>query len=44
MFKKPFDFLLFTNRLSTTSIARKADIDRRKLERLVPKDTSDYNT
>lgn len=29
MFKKPFDFLLFTNRLGTTGIAREADIKRR---------------
>lgn len=31
MFKKPFDFSLFTNRLSTLAIARKADIERRIL-------------
>lgn len=29
MFEKPFDFLLFTNRLRTTGIAREADIKRR---------------
>lgn len=42
MFKKLFDFLLFTNRLSVTTIAREADIERRNLERLLPK--SGYNT
>lgn len=42
MFKKLFDFLLFTNRLSVTAIAREADIERRNLERLLPK--SGYNT
>lgn len=29
MFEKLFDFLLFTNRLGPTGIARKADIIRR---------------
>lgn len=29
MFEKPFDFSLFTSRLSSTSIAREADIERR---------------
>ncbi|EMF09285.1 uncharacterized protein SEPMUDRAFT_52259, partial [Sphaerulina musiva SO2202] len=42
IFKKLFDFLLFTNRLSVTTIAREADIERRNLERLLPK--SGYNT
>lgn len=30
MFKKPFDFSLFTTLLGTTSIAREADIERRR--------------
>lgn len=41
MFEKPFDFLLFTNRIGATRIARKADIERRITERLVPDNTSD---
>lgn len=44
IFKKPFDFSLFTNRLSALAIARKADIERRILQRLLPKNGSDYNT
>lgn len=44
MFEKPFDFLLFTYRLRSTSIARKADIERRKPERLMPNNTSNTNT
>lgn len=41
MFEKPFDFSLFSNRLSATAIARKADIERRYAERLLPDNASD---
>lgn len=41
MFKKLFDFLLFSNRLSATAIAYKADIERRYTKRLLLDNTSD---
>lgn len=41
MFKKLFDFSLFTTSLRSIGIVRKADIDRRALERLMPKNGSD---
>ncbi|EMF08716.1 uncharacterized protein SEPMUDRAFT_53001, partial [Sphaerulina musiva SO2202] len=44
IFEKPFDFSFFTNRLSATAIARKADIERRRLECLLPENTSDQDT
>lgn len=44
MFEKPFDFLLFSNRLSATAIARKADIERRYTKRLLLDNTSDQDT
>lgn len=40
MFKKLFDFSLFTNRLGPTGIARKTDIKRRVPERIFPKSSS----
>lgn len=44
MFKKLFDFSLFTNLLGSTGLAREADIERRQPERLLPNNASDYNT
>lgn len=41
MFEKPFDFSLFTISLGSVGIVRKADIDRRALERLMPENGSD---
>lgn len=44
MFKKPFDFSLFTTSLGPTSIAREADIERRRLERILLDDASNKDT
>lgn len=44
MFKKPFDFSLFTTLLGTTSIAREADIERHRNQRILPENTSDKDT
>lgn len=44
IFEKPFDFSLFTIALGTLGLARKADIKRRELQRILPKYASDYNT
>lgn len=44
MFEKPFDFLLFTNSLGGAGLVREANIKRRQSERLLPDNTSDYNT
>lgn len=44
MFEKPFDFLLFTILLRTTSIAREADNERRAVERIFPDNTSIKDT
>lgn len=44
IFEKPFDFLLFTNRLGPTAIARKANVERRKPQQLIPNNASDNNT
>lgn len=41
MFKKPFDFSLFTNLIGSRGLVREADIKRRVLERLIPKNSSD---
>lgn len=41
MFKKPFDFSLFTNSLRIAGLVREADIDRRAPERLLPKNSDD---
>lgn len=41
MFKKPFDFSLFTHSLRSAGLARDADIERRALERLLPNSSSD---
>lgn len=41
MFKKPFDFSLFTNSLRIVGLVREADINRRALERLLPKNSND---
>lgn len=40
MFKKPFDFLLFTNSIGSIGLAREANIKRRVLERLLPKNSN----
>lgn len=44
MFKKLFDFLLFTNSLGAAGLVREANIKRRQSERLLPNNASDYNT
>lgn len=44
IFKKPFDFSLFTILLGPTSIAREADIERRRLERILLDDASNKDT
>lgn len=44
MFEKLFDFSLFTILLGTTSIAREADIERRRNQRILPENASDKDT
>lgn len=41
MFKKLFDFSLFTYSLRSTGLVREADIERRALERILPNNSSD---
>lgn len=44
MFKKPFDFSLFITSLGPTGIAREADLERRRVERILPNDTSNKDS
>lgn len=44
MFKKLFDFLLFTTSLGPTGIAREADLERRRVERILSNDASNKDT
>lgn len=44
MFEKLFDFSLFTTLLGPTSIAREADLERRRIERILPENASDRDT
>lgn len=44
MFKKLFDFSLFTNSIGSAGIVREADIKRRALERLLLENNSDKDT
>lgn len=44
MFEKLFDFSLFTILLGPTSIAREADLERRRIERILLENASDRDT
>lgn len=44
MFKKPFDFSLFTYSLKSVGLVRDTNIERRVLERLMPKNSSNKDT